>query len=133
MAVKWNKDLANRVRQAAFRGTVNGVEGVKANAIERIQSGPKTGRVYRRRGVEHQASAPGEAPASDTGRLVQSANTEHSVNPIQSDLNFGTEYAASLEFGTERMEPRPYARVSLQEEKENIVNGIADEIRRELK
>ena len=34
-----------------------------------IETGSRSGRVYFRRGVAHQASAPGEPPASQTGKL----------------------------------------------------------------
>ncbi len=37
--------------------------------IQRPMRGPKSGRVYRRKSVVHRASAPGEAPAIDTGIL----------------------------------------------------------------
>lgn len=128
MAVTWNRQVLKDIKEATYRGVINGTEGVKTNSVEKIQSGEKTGRIYRRRGVEHQASAPGEAPASDTGRLVQSITTDYNFGPIQGNVNFGTEYAALLEFGTVRMEPRPYARNSLNEETGNIIQEIVTEI-----
>ena len=49
-----------------------GAQKVAADAKRAVQKGPATGRVYKRGGVEHQASAPGEAPATDTGGLAGS-------------------------------------------------------------
>src|SRR5687768_17301699 len=48
---------------------------VEGEAKRSILDGNKTGLLYTRRTVTHRASAPGEAPASDTGRLVNSINT----------------------------------------------------------
>jgi ubiquitin len=48
---------------------------VEKEAKQSILSGEKSGRIYQRRSVTHRASAPGQAPASDTGRLVNSINS----------------------------------------------------------
>jgi phage gpG-like protein len=96
--------------------------------VERILQPPKTGRVYKRNTVSHQASAPGESPASDTGRLAQSVTTTYDIPNITGYVNVSTEYAEGLEFGTPRVAPRPYARVSLAEKTEEIRADIAAEI-----
>lgn len=72
----------------------------------RIQQGPKTGRVYRRGNVTHQASAPGESPASDTGGLIGSIQHERDGKLAASVLSRLDE-ATYLEFGTQRIAPRP--------------------------
>jgi len=73
----------------------------------RIQQGPATGRVYKRRGVVHQASAPGEAPMSDTGRLANSVMFDRK-GFARASVFSGLMYAAYLEWGTSRMpEERP--------------------------
>lgn len=131
--MNWYGDqIIQRVRLAAMRGVVRGTEAVLQSAVRRIQSPPKTGKIYRRRGVEHQASAPGEAPASDTGTLVQRGSTRYEPNLLTGYVNFATKYAAPLEFGTTKMEPRPFLRPALAENLENITNGVAEEIRREF-
>lgn len=74
-----------------------------------IQGPPKTGKLYPR-GVNgdkvHQASAPGEAPATDTGALVSST---YFTQPDSMTAAIGSrlEYAFFLEFGTMKIEPRP--------------------------
>jgi hypothetical protein len=45
---------------------------VRGEIVRGYQRGPASGRVYVRGNVTHQASAPGEAPATDTGRLASS-------------------------------------------------------------
>lgn len=69
--------------------------------------GPKTGRIYRRGKKEHQASAPGEAPAIDYGVLVNSIQLDF-PRPGVGVVYTNTEYAPVLEFGGIRMEARPF-------------------------
>lgn len=129
MSVDWDveKTIAD-VRQAAAQGVVLGAETVLATAVSHILNDPKSGRVYQRRGVTHQASAPGEAPASDTGTLVQRSTTEHDQANLASSVFFRTAYAAALEYGTPTILPRPYARRSLEEKREEIEQDIQAKI-----
>lgn len=55
------------------------------------------------------ASAPGEAPAIDTGNLVNSLETRK-TGVGSAVVEAGAEYAAALEFGTRKMAPRPFLR-----------------------
>jgi len=73
------------------------------------------GRTYRRRGVTHVASAPGAAPAVDTGRLRASITYELGQDGRGLVARIGTnvKYAAYLELGTRRMRPRPFLRPAL--------------------
>ena len=130
MAIVWRgKELTAKVRAAAMRGLIKGAMRVQADAIRRIEEPPKTGRLYRRRSIVHQASAPGEAPATDLGNLVISIT----INPIPArlrvNINAGASYAAALEFGTKHIEPRPYMRVSLIENLPQIKDDVSDAIR----
>lgn len=129
MTLEWfGPEVLASVQKAAFRGVVRGTEAVKTRMVERIMNPPKTGRIYRRNTVSHQASAPGESPASDTGRLAGSITTSYDAPNITGYVNVATEYAAALEFGTPRVAARPYARVSLAEKVEEIRADIAAEI-----
>jgi len=84
----------------------------KSEAVKLIQRGPKTGKTYQRRTVKHQASAPGEAPASDTGMLASSikADTQPPAATRHPRALAGStiEYADHLEFGTSKIKPRPF-------------------------
>lgn len=114
MTVRFNeRELQQRVVRGMQRGIFAATEAVRNEAIRLVLSPPKTGRIYRRRGVEHQASAPGEAPASDTGRLAASIRTRYEDNYFTGIVVASTLYASYLEFGTSRMEPRPYMRPAL--------------------
>jgi phage gpG-like protein len=71
-------------------------------------AGEKSGRIYEvSPGVAHQASAPGEAPAIDTGNLVNSIQTEM-IGKATAMVFTNTEYAYDLEFGAAHLAPRPF-------------------------
>ena len=70
-----------------------------------IDRGAKSGRLYRRRNIEHRASAPGQAPATDTGFLLSSIYYERNT-PLSATVGSRLDYAYFLEFGTVRIEPR---------------------------
>lgn len=134
MAYKWHgKELLRRVNLAASRVVVRRTEAVLTTAVQSILKGPKTGRVYTRRGIEHQASAPGEAPANDTGRLAQSGKTFYHSDNLIGRVVFTTDYAEFLELGTQNMEPRPYLRPALDKHTHGIEDEMAQEIGKELK
>jgi len=86
------------VRKTAF--------DIQGNA-QASMSGHKSGQVYERYGRAHQASAPGEAPAIDTGYLQNSIAVEM-LSDLQAIVFTNALYAEYLEFGTARMAPRPY-------------------------
>lgn len=79
------------------------------NVRRAIQGPPKTGREYPR-GANgdkiHRASAPGEAPATDTGALVSSIYNEDRGQGVKA-IGSRLPYAYYLEFGTFKMDARP--------------------------
>ena len=96
---------------------------IQARAQMAIMNPPKSGRIYRRGNVVHQASAPGEAPATDTGNLVNSAYTKK-LGDSDYETGFTAEYAAALEFGTPKIEPRPYLRPAVEAVKKAFIDAI---------
>jgi HK97 gp10 family phage protein len=66
--------------------------------------------------VPHQASAPGQPPATDTGRLLNSIG--HTVGSdadgLYADVSARVAYAVFLELGTRYMAPRPFLRPALR-------------------
>lgn len=129
MSVEWNSQaVLARVEAAAMRGVVRGVESVREEAIRLMQETPHTGRIYRRRGVSHQASAPGEPPAVDTGRHIAQITTDYDHPNIAGTVTFRSKQAAWLEFGTARMAARPYARPALANKRAEIEADIGAEI-----
>jgi hypothetical protein len=73
----------------------------------------KTGRTYLIDGRRHRASAPGEAPASRTGRLARTAG--YTVRGT-SQVEFGDKapYGLFLETGTRSIEPRPHIEATVE-------------------
>jgi HK97 gp10 family phage protein len=63
----------------------------------------------------HQASAPGEAPAIDTGHLVNSIQIER-TGQAQRTITVGVDYGLALEMGTRNMAARPSMRPALEKE-----------------
>lgn len=99
---------------------------VHRSAVDSIQRGSKTGRTYTRRGISHHASAPGEAPATDTGRLASSVKMV--VDETTTNVAVGTSvgYGKDLEFGTSKMEARPWLFPALESNKPAWERGVRD-------
>jgi hypothetical protein len=128
--VEWNgAEMEQRIRAAAMRGVASGLGMVEDHTVDLILNTQKTGRVYRRRGVVHQASAPGEPPASDLGTLVNSRHIELHPETLSGLLIWSSLHAWFMEHGTKHIEPRPFARRGLAEKLEDVQAGIANEVR----
>lgn len=103
------KEILKNVKQAL----VSSGNLLKKTMTDSMQKEAKTGRIYQRGGVSHQASDDGQPPAVDTGRLVGSIGVF--PNLTQFEIEAGVkqpmvEYAQWLEFGSRRMEERPFIR-----------------------
>lgn len=118
-------------------GTLEGLEAlglmVQNSAREKVLKGPKTGRRYKKSAsVTHQASAPGEAPASDTGTLVRSILSEVQRSALEVIISAGTFYAKMLEYGTRMMAARPFMLPALDTVRAKAAGVLASYIRRKL-
>jgi HK97 gp10 family phage protein len=101
---------------------------VEAEAKQSIQRGVKSGRIYKRRSVVHQASAPGEPPASDTGFLVSNITktaVEKSGTALSISVESKAKYSKFLEFGTRKMSARPFLQPALEKNKTKIKGKFA--------
>ena len=111
--------------QEPIKDTLRGVaQLIRGEAIKSIQSGSKTGRTYKRYNPTrtHRASAPGEAPASDTGNLVSNIMVQEKGDSIEVQSN--AEYSKFLEYGTSKMEARPFLFPAYEMSREKIVQAI---------
>ena len=81
---------------------------LRGEIVKAYQRGPASGVTYEKYNPRrtHTASAPGEAPATDTGRLASSVNYKRE-GPMSATVGSQVAYAAMLEFGTSRIAPRP--------------------------
>lgn len=132
---KINKDFANYPDElesevnAALLSIAKKIEG---DAKASIQRGPKTGKFYKRRGVTHRASAPGQAPASNTGRLANSIIGKMKGR-LHAEISATTHYARFLEFGTRFIKRRPFMAPALMKNKDFIEKRITIAIKKALK
>ena len=134
MAIKWNDaKVKERARQAIMRGVIKTTEQTRNEAISLILNSPKTGRVYQRRGVTHQASAPGEPFASDTGRAVNSLYTLYDESNLSGKVVSSDPKFPFLEFGTQNMDPRPSLRPALAITQNYLAANIQSELDKEFK
>jgi hypothetical protein len=102
---------------------------IQTDVILRINQGPKTGRIYKRGGVVHQASAPGEAPANDTGQLQASIQSNR-IDRARYEVTTPLKKAGYLEYGTRHMAPRPAWVPAIEKARPEFEAAIAREIAR---
>lgn len=119
-------------RRGALRGLVAGMQEIVNEADSLQDETPRTGRTYRRRGVEHVASSPGNPPAPDTGTLRRSARVELDAANLSVTATWSAAHAFALEVGTERTEPRPFVRPALAHKAEEANRRLLEEIAREI-
>lgn len=99
-------------------------------AVQAISPGRQDVRYSPRRAVT--VSNPGEAPNADTGTLVNSTGVS-SERRNQAETFASTAYADALEFGTHKMAPRPAMKPAFDETKEQVVQDIANALRRQTR
>lgn len=130
------RDLTARsqaARDAVFKGVRNGGQAIENRAKVGIAKGPKTGKLYYRgRKKPHQASAPGQYPAADTGNLMRSIRhyvareTDTALTVI---LQAAAKYAKPLEYKPPERGGRPFLRRAAQEERASIFADIERRLR----
>lgn len=92
------------VVKAAGRVLYVGADMIRSEAFRSISAGSVSGK-------GHVPSNPGEPPNRDTGVLQAHLRAEL-VAPLEAQVSSEAPYASALEFGTSRMEARPFLRPS---------------------
>ena len=87
---------------------------VRNDAVQNIAGGAKTGRIYKRGNITHQASAAGEYPATDTGQLISGISNKFTNKGLRGRVESRAPYSMALEFGTRLIEARPFLQPSLE-------------------
>ena len=102
---------------------------IRGEAIKSIQRGAKSGIVYQKYNPrrEHRASAPGEAPASDTGNLVSKIIVKQKTKNI-TNVESNANYSAFLEYGTSKMQPRPFMFPAFEKSKKPIAKAVFNRV-----
>lgn len=122
--------LGKEYGEAVVKASMAGAELVRGEAIKSIQSTSGGDVVTRTRAgggtYDHTVSEAGDAPNTDTGRLVSSIQVD--VNPLGIFVGSSLEYAGYLEFGTSSMEPRPWLNPALESQRRNIEKLVANAV-----
>jgi HK97 gp10 family phage protein len=124
-------EIEARIRAGAMAGVANGAQLVHDEAVRTMMHDPKSGRHYS--GNPNRSSAPGESPARQTGRLISMIETRYEVPRLAAIVNAGASYAPGLEFGTEKMAPRPFMRPSLIKMRQQIEDAVREKIAEALR
>lgn len=134
------------IQQATLDGMRLGVKLIENEAKRSVARGPKTGHVYTTRFFTaksgavvpygsrppHQASAPGEAPATDTGVLLNSISSDAVISGgvVQGIIRAVAKYAAWLELGTRRMVARPFLAPAVYSNRERVMLYVREAFKR---
>ena len=111
---------------------------MRADIVKSIQSGPASGRTYKKSNPTrtHTASAPGQPPMSDTGRLANSITFDR-IGDLTATVGSELIYATWLEYGTAKMNfaggvggPRPFFRPAVERMRPKYIGKLEDIIRR---
>ena len=124
----------NKQLEPDFQEIVKGgAQLIRGEAIKSIQTGAKSGVMYQmynpRR--EHRASAPGQAPASDTGNLVSKIIVKQKTRNI-TNVESNANYSAFLEYGTSKMQPRPFMLPAFEKSKKPIINAVFNRVKKKI-
>ncbi len=107
-SARMQAEVGKEVEKALYASALR----IEKEAKQSIMSGSKSGRIYKRGTITHRASAPGEAPASDTGRLANSITSYiNKISALEAFIVAGrgtVKYARMLEYGTAKMGARPF-------------------------
>jgi len=125
------KNLQNNLEEPFREVIQGGAQLIRGEAIKSIQSGPKSGRVYEKYNPRrtHKASAPGEAPASDTGNLVRNIRVKQKTKDIV-EVESNAPYSQFLEFGTSKMLARPFLFPAFEKSRSKILQVTFNRIKK---
>jgi hypothetical protein len=127
------RQYGQKAERAVFEAVLKTAIDVNGDIKKRIQRGPKTGKVYQKYNPrrEHQASdgEKKEAPATDTGRLVNSIDFKME-GPLTATVSSLLAYAAYLEFGTQKIDPRPAWVPSVEAARPKFKQRLEDALRK---
>lgn len=126
MSVKWHGDKFLNDAIGKFEKNLEHIGVVLSGEMRAsINRGPASGRIYKRRGRVHRASAPDEPPMTDIGTLAQSIDYKiEATGRYKRLVRIGTalQYGKWLEYGTVRIRPRPFARRALKKYEKKLVD-----------
>ena len=109
-------------RRAVENIIASSVQDVMNTAKQSIQTNSGGGRTYEKYNPRrtHTASSAGNPPNTDTGFLVSNIHAVMDVDGLGGSVESRADYSGFLEFGTSKMQARPYLQPALEENKPKI-------------
>ena len=129
-AIRNIKHLFNESNKPMNNILLGAAQEIRKEAVRSIQQDPKTGIVYQKYNPrrQHRASAPGQAPASDTGNLVSKIIVKQKSKNV-TQVESGADYSKFLEYGTSKMEPRPFLFPAFEKSRNKIVKAVFNRVK----
>lgn len=122
-------DLSKGSQQEAKKAISKVSYKIEGDCKDNISSGSRSGRIYKRgKKRTHQASSAGEFPKTDYGDLVKNIKTVISFNGLEATVGsrIDAPHGFWLEFGTPKMQPRPWLSRTINENKKFIEKTFDD-------
>ncbi len=120
--------LGRDMEKALAQGVFLTAQDIRTHAIKSIQKqnfGTYTTRSRQGGGTyTHIAAAPGMAPNTDTGKLVNSIAVEMDWKDASAEIGSNLDYSSFLEFGTVEMEPRPWLSPAVDANRGNMQENL---------
>lgn len=129
------------IRQRAKAVVIDTAFELRGNIVKSIERGPASGRTYQKYNPRrtHRASAPGQPPMNDTGRLAGSIYFD-TLGELTAVVGSKLQYAVHLEYGTSRMKfaggvggPRPFFRPAIEEIRPKYIGRLEKILRDTLR
>ncbi len=136
--VRGHEVLGRRLRAIGRLAEVAVRRAIAESAIEiereakrSIERNPRRGAAYLRHDPERRrrASAPGDAPATDTGALARNITHVIDADGLGASVEARAAHSGFLEFGTTDMPARPFLRPAFKRQKAPSMQRIADAVR----
>lgn len=81
-------------------------------------------------GSKHVASSPGQAPNQDSGVLGNNIEATQTADPLVVEVSSNAPYSAPLEFGSSRIQPRPFMAPARDKERSAVENLVVAAVKR---
>ena len=129
------KKMSNDLRNDLGIGMEHIIEQMKYDVESTIDTGARSGRIYKRGSRMHQASAPGEFPKTDTGELTASFYKEiqKKFNQVIGILGNDAPYAKAVEFKPASDGGRPFMRPTWKKWRDPASNFFKQIIKSSIK
>lgn len=81
-------------------------------------------------GSKHVASSPGQAPNQDSGVLGNNIEAVQTADPLVVEVSSNAPYSAPLEFGSSRIQPRPFMAPARDKERSAVEDLVVAAVKR---